>query len=273
MRTPRTRPSRSRPRNPGQSSDAFTDSAAGTAIGRSSLFNASATAAAGVAFGVADADGVAGGATAIGAGGGASSPSARTRSSAVGVHRHERSLSNAPVKPPVRTIVHTAHAATIAATMVARCTPIDQRRLTTAQATNARQMPGMASIGKIMPIAPVASDTSRNGNVAAIAAIIRTIAAMRSNHAARLKNSHQTAIAKNPANPPMTAYIVWSGATIGIPNRASHCAATIATPGHRRRGLDEGDSDDRSLLMMFLQRSRALSAVDEISQTANAIED
>ena len=60
---------------------------------------------------------------------------------------------------------------------------------------------------------PVASDTSRNGYVAASAANITTIAATRSSQAARLKNSHQMMTPAKPRRPPMTANIEPSGQT------------------------------------------------------------
>src|SRR5687767_13755828 len=93
--------------------------------------------------------------------------------------------------------------------------------------------------------------------------MIRTIAAMRSNQAARLKNSHQMTKAGKPARPPMTANMVASGATTGRPNLASHCTVTMATPGHNRNDLDEEAGFGISLLMAFTA---------EISEAANVIE-
>ena len=249
-------PSRSRPRNPGHSASAWVRRVqrvrgCDRCIGCDGCEQVRGAAGAASAAS----------ATKPEASGGVSSGNVSTRSSAVGDHRHARSLSNAPVKPPVRTVVHTAQATTMAATMVTRCTAIDHGRLTTAQITNARQMPGTASIGKIMPIAPVASDTSRNGKVAAIAAIMTTIAAIRSNHAARLKNSHQTTIAKKPANPAMTAYIEPSTITAGRPKRSAHCVATIATPGHNRSRTERGTSTRPSMSSLACHFAGLISTV------------
>ena len=65
-------------------------------------------------------------------------------------------------------------------------------------------MPGMARIGKIIPIAPVASETWRKGHVTAIAAAIAASPPRRSTQAARLKNSHQMTRASPPPMPANT---------------------------------------------------------------------
>ena len=121
--------------------------------------------------------------------------------------------------------------------MVTRRIPRDRYGLATAQRTKARQSPGMASIGKMKPIAPVEIDTSRNGHVAAIATMIRTSALTRSNLGARLKNNHQTMSARPPATAPITPNDVNSGTKIGTTNLTSHCSITMATPGHNLRGF------------------------------------
>ena len=121
--------------------------------------------------------------------------------------------------------------------MVTRRIPGDRYGLATAQRTKARQSPGMASIGKMNPIAPVEIDTSRKGHVAAIATMIRTSALTRSNLGARLKNDHQTMSARPPATAPITPNGVNSGTKIGTTNLTSHCSITMATPGHNLRGF------------------------------------
>ncbi len=88
-----------------------------------------------------------------------------------------------------------------------------------------------------MPMAPVAIDSWRMSGVAARATIIRATAPRRSDHGARLKNSHQTTRANPPANPPSMPYMAASGATRGTPYRASHCNATMTTPGQSRSGF------------------------------------
>src|SRR5688572_28072686 len=92
---------------------------------------------------------------------------------------------------------------------------------------------------------------------------------MRSNQAARLKNTHHTTSATQPSRPPITANIDASGNTTGTPNLASHCDVTIATPGHSRRD-EEGRSAEKSLLMGYLPFKYACEAADELGAALNA---
>ena len=59
----------------------------------------------------------------------------------------------------------------------------------------------------------------------------------RSDHGARLKNSHHTKTANPPAIPPRIAVPPAPGTTMGRTYLASHCSATAATPGHSRSGF------------------------------------
>ena len=85
--------------------------------------------------------------TAAGADGGAAcgAPAwAMSLSSGLLVQRHANVATWSPLMPSVRTSVHTPHASTTVATIVARRGPPARRRLATAQATKARHRIGMA---------------------------------------------------------------------------------------------------------------------------------
>src|SRR5882724_8623838 len=165
-----------------------------------------------------------------------SSPAwARSRSSGVGVHRQWRSEWASPVIPPVRRSVNTPHASRMATTNHARRGPPERRRAATAQHTRERLRSGMEKMYIIMPIPAFAMDWWTRGFVANTATIIRTMAPMRSNQGARLKNSHHTRTASPQTSPPIIPNIIVSGATKGMTNQTSHCRTTATTPGHSRK--------------------------------------
>jgi len=86
---------------------------------------------------------------------------------------------------------------------------------------------------------PVRIDTSTTRDVTKSETGINTIAAMRSDHGARLKNSHHTTIATAETIAPINAEKKKSGARIGTPNLRTHKSNAAATPGHNRSGLRE----------------------------------
>jgi hypothetical protein len=107
----------------------------------------------------------------------------------------------------------------------------------TAQHTRARLRTGMEKMYIIMPIPAFAMDWWTIGFVANTATIIRTMAPMRSDQRARLKNSHHTRTASPQTSPPIIPNIMTSGATMGTTNQTSHCSTTATTPGHSRKGF------------------------------------
>src|SRR5262249_49663594 len=85
--------------------------------------------------------------------------------------------------------------------------------------------------------------------VANSATTIRTMAPTRSDQGARLKSSHHTRTSSPPTTPPITAYNMESGTTMGTTNQTSHCDATATTPGNSRRGFLGAGS---SAFLMFM---------------------
>jgi hypothetical protein len=77
-------------------------------------------------------------------------------------------------------------------------------RLAATAATSATLKTGMASMGSIIPIIPFEMDSCTRREVADSATIIRTIAPRRSDHGARLKNSHHRTMISAPAKAPST---------------------------------------------------------------------
>ena len=141
------------------------------------------------------------------------------------------------MKPPVRMSAIPPHTARMVATIVARRIPFGRRRVATAHATKAMPRTGIAKGYNKNPIAPPAIDSwtmrlARNNPMT-----IRAIAPKRSDHAARLKNSHHRATRIPPTNPPSTPYIMVSGATAGTTNLASPASIAMTTPGHSRSGF------------------------------------
>lgn len=89
----------------------------------------------------------------------------------------------------------------------------------------------------------MAQATSQNGpidsclrlHVAPMATIISAMAPTRSDQAARLRNAHHTTIATAPMSPPCAPKLkpLNPGTRACMPTRASHCSATMTTPGHK----------------------------------------
>ena len=98
-------------------------------------------------------------------------------------------------------------------------------------------------MGNNIPPGAVAIDSWRTREVANNATTISTIAPTRSDHGARLKNTHHTTIANAATSPPSNPTGGAPGATSGTAtslNSSSSAAAT--TPGHSRSGFGEGSS-------------------------------
>ena len=94
----------------------------------------------------------------------------------------------------MRTSVNALHASTIAATIHARRGPLERRRVAADHVTSARQRSGTEKKYTIIPIPAFSMEGSTTRFVAITAITITTRALTRSNHCARLKNSHHTAI-------------------------------------------------------------------------------
>ncbi len=99
---------------------------------------------------------------------------ARSRSSGVFAHRQFKSFLKLPVKPPVRTVVHTPQASRTVATIVARRRLVERRRLAAAQTTRAKLSSGVARMASNSPCAPVAIDRPTSREVANSATTINT---------------------------------------------------------------------------------------------------
>ena len=117
----------------------------------------------------------------------------------------------------------------------------------------------------------IAMDGWTQSLVAAIATTIRTMAPTRSDHGARLNNSHQRTTASPPTTPPRTASrpigseaTSASGAILGTPNASSHCRTTMTTPGHSRSGL----RDVGPLWVMVIGTPRVVTALDGLRRQA-----
>src|SRR5262249_53462804 len=89
-------------------------------------------------------------------------------------------------------------------------------------------------IGNIIPIIPPAIEGSTTRLVATTATTISTSAPMRSNHGARLKNSHHKMVANAAITPARKQKSVALGIRKGTTNHDNHCTAKAMTPGHRR---------------------------------------
>ena len=84
-------------------------------------------------------------------------------------------------------------------------------------------------------------DLSPASQVDASAVISRPTTPRRSAHGARLKNSHHATTAAPPTSPPRTRTRNWveaAASMTGAANLDSQTAATMATPGQIRRGLE-----------------------------------
>ena len=240
------------PRKPGQSSDAFTDSGERRAAEHPSSMQRRST---GAAVGLAAADAIR-----LGAGAAVT----EERPAATAACRLEAPARDLPASassamqdrcrtrpsiPRCEPASRPAHARRMAKTIDDRRTAERHGRLTTAQSRNARQRPGTASSGNSMPIAPVASDTSRNDEVAASDANITTIAATRSNHAARLKNSHHsTSPRSRGVRRSRRTSAVWPDERETESDDALQ--ARWPHPGHSRSGSCERSVVDRLLMIV-----------------------
>ncbi len=145
---------RSRPRKPGHSAGISAARAGGSVFAV-----AGATGGAAAVAPVAGATGSLGMAATVsaGAGGwGSSLVCAKSRSSAVGVHRHVSCEPASPVTPSVRNSVNTAQARTIA-TIIGTHRSAVRRRQATAAVTRATPSTGAMYIGRTKPI-PAAMD-------------------------------------------------------------------------------------------------------------------
>jgi hypothetical protein len=100
-------------------------------------------------------------------------------------------------------------------------------------------------MGSIIPIIPFAIDACTTRDVAISATTINRTAPTRSDHGARLKNSHQARIANEATSAPSTAMMPASGRTSGTTNLTSPSSTAAATPGHSRSGLRIGPSVSR----------------------------
>src|SRR5262245_2286607 len=96
----------------------------------------------------------------------------------------------------------------------------------------------------IIPIIPPLMDWCTTRDVATSATIIKASAPSRSDHGARLKNSHHTTVATphsiptmTPTNESETGKTSLSGAISGRTYRASTSTIAITRPGHNRSGL------------------------------------
>jgi hypothetical protein len=87
------------------------------------------------------------------------------------------------------------------------------------------------------PIIPFVIERWRKGRVANTAATITTIAPIRSDHGARLKNSHHTMIASVPASAAIMPANPVSGKIAGIRILSPTITAAATTPGHNRSGV------------------------------------
>jgi hypothetical protein len=92
-------------------------------------------------------------------------------------------------------------------------------------------------MGNKNPIPAVATDTWRRGEVATNATTISAMAPKRSDQTARLKNTHHRTSANPPPSPTIAPIGRASGMNIGTPYLASHCTATMTTPGHSGSGF------------------------------------
>jgi len=100
-------------------------------------------------------------------------------------------------------------------TIVILLTAVDRFLVTTAQTTNAREIPGIEKIKNISPMFAVEMDLSRRRDVPVMTTIINIIAPHRSILAAWLKKSHHTAIASPQAIPPKYPIAAALGAMAG----------------------------------------------------------
>src|SRR4030095_13198113 len=139
--------------------------------------------------------------------------------------------------PAVRRSSHGAHARAIAVASSAYRGAVDARRLTMAHATSARHRPGTVDTYSNMPWPAPAIDTCASRLVTITATTITTMAAIRSIHGARLKNSHHTRSTRPPTGPASALTRPLFGAMTGSTSHSSHWTTTMTTPGHRRKGF------------------------------------
>src|SRR5262245_46844502 len=140
--------------------------------------------------------------------------------------------------PAVRMSANGAHATTTATTNAARRIPLSRWRVATAHATRANAKYGVGRKYSIIPCPAPTIDAWATALVANTATTIRTIAPTRSDHGARLNNSHHTAISNAPTTPPsMPISAPPSGASRGAPTMTSNWTMAMATAGHSRSGF------------------------------------
>jgi hypothetical protein len=109
-----------------------------------------------------------------------------------------------------------------------------------AHATRANARYGVGRKKSIIPCPAPTIDAWATVLVANTATTITMIAPTRSNHGARLNNSHHTAITNAPATPPSIAMSApLSGASSGAPIMTSNWTMAMTTPGHSRSGFRE----------------------------------
>src|ERR1035437_6529278 len=259
IRTPGMTLSRCGPRKPGHSlgistlAGAFGRTAAGGAGATGSLTDG----ATGNFSGTAAATGTSGRAA------GSMLDRTRRSSSGVFVHRQCKSFLKLAVKPPVRMSAIPPHTARMAATIVARRVPLARRRVATAHAAKARPRSGIARAYNKNPIAPPAIDSWTMRLTANIPMIIRAMAPKRSDHAARLKNSHHKATRIPPANPPSTPYTTKSGPPEETTILASPVSIARTTPGHSRSGF-RGDGSTVCAMVISDQYSHTRDFVPSL---------
>ena len=133
--------------------------------------------------------------------------------------------------PLVRRSVQPPQAIRMAATMEARLGPSASPRLTAAQAAKAMPRTGIARVGNMKPIIPVAIDLSMKRDAVYIATPIRTTAPQRSNRGAQPKNAHHAITATPPRSAPNIATAMASGQTEGRTN-LNKASVTATKPSH-----------------------------------------